>query len=600
MPPSTPLPCSSEFASPEDYIEQLLNFSQTSDTFQILCGGVHVVDFFTNDPGLFYAAIPTEWHEFLLSQDIMRLLDFLMRDDLDTVEFENGQKPPESLLEYIRQIRRLSLGRAFHSDDSKLPKLTRSVAVGMNPKKIHEVRSFADYVTRLSSDISKENGKNITHFVDFGSGQNYLGRALASEPYNKRVVAVEGRANNVDAARGYDVKSGLASKPVVMRNKKIWKNVLEEARSQDKKNDVEALAEAVKKLAGDDGEKYRRIGNEEATYTVEQGKGLIQYVSGRLENGDLSDVITKIDRTGLADDSEDDSEEQLKMKLMAISIHSCGNLSHFGIRSLILNPDIHAVAIVGCCYNLVTEKLGPPTYKHAYLRPSLQAVNGRVVKESDKRDPQGFPMSEKFSTYKGEGIRANITSRMMACQAPQNWTAVESDGFFTRHFYRAVLQKIFLDRGAVHEILYNADQEATSGEPAGPLQKSTSPLAIGTLPKKSYASMTTYVRAAINKLTTSTEYKKYADVMQETMVDITDEEIEAYVERFLPRKQELCIVWSFMAFSAGLIEALIVADRWTFLREQPEVEDAWVEAVFDFKQSPRNLVVVGVKKEEEK
>lgn len=560
-----------------------------------------MVDFFTNDPGLFYAAIPSEWHEFLLSQDIMRLLDFLMRDDLDTTEFENGPKPPESLLEYIRQIRRLSLGRELDGDDAKLPKLTRTVSVGMNPKKIHEVRNFADYVVRLSSDITKDKEPGITHFVDFGSGQNYLGRALASEPYNQRVVAVEGRANNVDAARGYDVKSGLASKPVVMRNKKIWKNVLEEVRSSpEKRNDVDALAEAIKKFAGtEDAENYRRIANEEATYTVEQGKGVIQYVSGRLEDGDLSDVIAKIDRTGL---EEDEKKQQLKMKLMAISIHSCGNLSHFGIRSLILNPDIHAVAIVGCCYNLVTEKLGPPTYKHAYLRPNLQAVNGRVIKESDKRDPQGFPMSDKFSTYRGDGIRANITSRMMACQAPQNWTAVESDSFFTRHFYRAVLQKIFLDRGAVHEILYNHtddDDNAADGQLPGPLQRSTSPLAIGTLPKRSYASMTTYVRAAINKLTTSTEYKKYTDVMQETMVGITDEEINEYVERFAPRKKELCIVWSFMAFSAGLIEALIVSDRWTFLKEQPEVRDAWVEAVFDFKQSPRNLVVVGVKKEEE-
>ena len=52
-----------------------------------------------------------------------------------------------------------------------------------------------------------------------------------------------------------------------------------------------------------------------------------------------------------------------------------------------------------------------------------------------------------------------------------------------------------------------------------------------------------------------------------------------------------------MAFSAGVVESLIVVDRWLFLKEHPDtVKDCWVEAVFDYAQSPRNLVVVGVKK----
>jgi hypothetical protein len=52
-----------------------------------------------------------------------------------------------------------------------------------------------------------------------------------------------------------------------------------------------------------------------------------------------------------------------------------------------------------------------------------------------------------------------------------------------------------------------------------------------------------------------------------------------------------------MAFSAGVIEAAIVVDRWLWLREQEVVRECWVESVFDYAVSPRNLVVVGVKKE---
>lgn len=612
MPPSKPLPCSDEFATPEEYVEELLDFASTSDTWQILCGAVHVVDFFITEPGLFYAALPAEWHAFLLSQDVMRLLDFFVRDDPDTATFADGQTPPASLTKYIKTIRRLALRRDVKTPTADLPPLTRTVSVGMNPKKVHEVRRFADYVTRLSSDMAAGAGdeEEVTHFVDFGSGQNYLGRALASEPYNRRVVAVEGRQKNVDAAKSFDTQSGLAVKPKILRNKKVWNKILEVA--GPKKSDPEALAAAIKEVVGDDdeGDNFRKIGSDELSYTVEEGKGLLQYVSGRLDNGDLSEVIAKIDRrsgrSGGAD-AEEKKKKKKRLKLMAVSIHSCGNLSHYGIRSLVLNRDIHAVAIVGCCYNLVTEKLGPPTHKHGgccyYLRPTLQAVNGRVIKESDRRDPQGFPMSERLSTYRGHGIRANITARMMACQAPQNWTAADSELFFTRHFYRAVLQKIFLDRGAVHEVLFNPDDDTGDDvdvDPAslGPFQKSTSPLAIGTLPKRSYGGgLAQYIRAAVNKLTTSSDYKKYAEVMRETMADMSEAEMEAYMARFAPRKKELCIVWSLMAYSATLVEALMVTDRWVWLKEQQEVGEAWVETVFDFGQSPRNMVVVGIKKE---
>ncbi|KAF4945493.1 hypothetical protein FGADI_11856 [Fusarium gaditjirri] len=597
MIPEKPLPFNGNFSSPEEYIDELLKFVRTSETFQILCGGVHILDFFTIEPGLFHYAIPKEWHAFILSRSLMEFLDFLMRNDLDNLKLE-GEQPPASLIDYTRTVRNLSLGRSFTPASEKLPVLPRSVAVGMNVKKTHEVTNFADYLARLSEDISSQCGYEISHYVDFGSGQNYLGRAMASEPYNRHVIAVEGRENNVTAARGLDVSSGLAVKPKVMRNKKLWTKILE-ARGPDGQDDSEALAKAIREVAGDEAFEFRPVKELEAEYTVGKGKGSVQYISGRLETGDLADVIAQINPGSHIEDEKKD------LSLMAMSIHSCGNLSHFGIRSLVLNPDIRAVAIVGCCYNLMTEKLGPPTYKHAFLRPTLQAVNGRLVRESEKHDPQGFPMSQKFSAYQGEGVRLNITARMMACQAPQNWTEKESAGFFSRHFYRAVLQKMFLDRGVVKKVRHTGSQgksqtdtaASTQDDSESPFDISTNPVIIGSLRKSCYGSFKSYVRGAVEKLTTNNEYKQYADVMQEKMGDISDEEIERYEALYLPRKKELCAVWSLMAFSAMAVESLIVSDRWTFLKEHDDlVRHAWVETVFDYEQSPRNLVVVGVKR----
>jgi hypothetical protein len=181
---------------------------------------------------------------------------------------------------------------------------------------------------------------------------------------------------------------------------------------------------------------------------------------------------------------------------------------------------------------------------------------------------------------------------MMACQAPQNWTDEESDAFFTRHFYRAVLQKIFLDRGVISKVYHGEESDKES-----PFNSSTNPVVIGSLRKQCYTSFKAYVRGAITKLTTVADFSQYSQTIMEKMGSITDEEIAEYEEVFRHRKRELSAVWSLMAFSACVVESLIVTDRWLFLREHSDmVRDCWVETVFDYRESPRNLVVVGIKK----
>ncbi|KAJ2971955.1 hypothetical protein NUW58_g9288 [Xylaria curta] len=593
MIPSQPLPYQDCWATPEDYVDNLLQFVTTSDTFQILCGGVHVLDFFTSEPGLFSTVVPGEWQPWLLQSDPMRLLDILMREDLDSLQ---DPQPPESLAKYIKDIRRFSLSREFPLREEKLPKLTWQMSVGMKPKKVHEVRNFANYVDQLASDIEENFDNNITHFVDFGSGQNYLGRALASAPYNKQFVAVEGRGHNIAGAKELDVIARVAEKPKIMRNKKLWMQQLDSMTPEDQRDEraLKRAAQAIKtseKYAAD----LRPRNEHDAIYTPEEGKGFIRYIEGRLESGDLTDVTDQLSSTHLGS-----TVAPTDLRLMAVSIHSCGNLSHHGIRSLIVNPAVQAIAIVGCCYNLLTEKLGPPTYKHPYMRPSLQALNGRVVRESAKHDPHGFPLSDRLCTYRDDGIRLNITARMMACQAPYNWTEAESDGFFTRHFFRAVLQKIFLDRGVISKVYHDGTraEDRTESSSPSPFNVSTNPVILGSLSKSCYKSLHAYVRGAITKLTASSNSREQRDIIKERLSVITDEEIARYERQYGPRKRELSAIWTLMAFSAVVVESLIVTDRWLFLKQHSDVvQDCWVETVFDYRQSPRNLVVVGVKKQ---
>lgn len=611
MAPASSLPIPEGFRGVEAYVESLLRFATTSTLFQTLCGGVHILDFFTQDASLYDRTLPDQWRLWLADCGSMELLDLLMRDDLDELHSTSeNEQPPASFVQYIREVRKHSLKRSFTPRPLRQKILPRHVSVGMIPKKIHEVTNFADYVVSIAEGIDSMDGQKITHFVDFGSGQNYLGRALASPPYNRHIIAVESKELNINGAKNMDVTARLAEREMVMRNKKLYRQNLQNKTPLEQLKD-QSLPSGARPTDSQDGDvtDLRPSRDLAGTHAPSEGKGSIQYVEHIVDDGYLSDVIQQIAVVSLKgvevpptpklNDKILNIEEAQTIKndcsnespcLMVVSVHSCGNLSHHGIRSLLLNQSVKAIAIVGCCYNLLTERLGPPTHKLPILRPNLRPFNARVARESAACDPHGFPMSEKVANYNEEGVRLNITARMLAVQAPQNWTEKESDAFFTRHFFRALLQKIFLDQGVVSKAFF---APASRNEEAG-LTDGTDPVIIGSLRKGCYDSFTAYVRGAIAKLTA--EPGRGIDIGRK-MASITDEAIENYAQRYSSRRKELSIMWSLMAFSAGVVESLIVVDRWQYLREQPDtVKDCWVDAVFDYQQSPRNLVVVGIKK----
>ena len=582
MAPSQLLPFESSFETVDHYVDSLLAFSTSNRLFQTLCGGVHILDFLTREPDLYSTVLPQEWREWFQLHDISDILDLLLREDAAVLQrlgatdakncfskWRNAPIPPGSLLDYIIAIRTHALRRDCSpplSSKSSSDPLPRHVAVGMKPKKIHEVKHFSRYIGDLSASFAKLTSQEITHVVDFGSGQNYLGRTLAGPPYNQNVIALESKHHNIQAARTLDVAAKLAKKEKTLQNKKQFRQCL---RSQSicrpHSNDLT----------------HKETQNNYSAFQGYQEAERIKYVETVIQDGNLLHVVRLITGTPPL--------VLEKPRLMVCSLHSCGNLLHHGLRSLIVNPDVKAVAMVGCCYNLVTEKLGPPTYKI----PSLRMDNPRLDRTSSACDPHGFPMSERLINYKheyGEGIRINITARMMACQAPQNWTDMDCESFFTRHFYRALLQRLFLDYGLVDPPT-DCRLGINDGSPKEWIGNSP-PILIGSLRKSCYTSFTAYVHGVVRKLK---EGSSFGFRIAERLQNITNAQTAAYEEKYQRSKKDLSVIWSLMAFSAGLVEAVILVDRWLFLKEQPEVKACWVEPVFDYAQSPRNLVVVGIK-----
>jgi len=693
MGPESPLPISPDFTDVNEYVQSLLKFTTSSWLLQTLCGGVHILDFYTRTPDLYSTILPEAWRIWFRERDIMDVLDILMREELarfgDTATEETtwrgGPAPPADLVEYIEDVRKHLLVRQFppagRTSNIAKSSIARHVALGMKVKKVHEVDNFARYIDTLTSDIEASGRKEITHLVDFGSGQNYLGRALAAPPYSKHLVAVESKQHNIDGAKNMDIKAKLVPKAVVIRNKKEFRAKFEQDKKAKKSklsglgwadqnitrnslpetNEVRtnaaepskfvehAKVKTIRDSYDDDrclapNNQSNDIISETVTINLQvytEGHGSVQYVEHVIKDGDLNPVIDQVlDSTRVQGHSSPatfkGATEPTDLKAvpknsdvnaMVISLHSCGNLVHHGLRSLLLNPSVAAVAMVGCCYNLVTERLGPPTYKLPTLRPN----HPRLTATANAFDPHGFPMSEKLANLplphppllpqSGEsaldeqprGLRLNITSRMMAVQAPFNWGRADSELFFARHHYRALLQRIFLDRGVVSAPV-NASGVVGGVSAAGHTSKvnwtppngrgpglssdgTCTPLTIGTLRKFAYSDFRSYVRAAVAKLTAPNTFCEVdPNFITDKMAGLTDDDIADYEAKYAEKKHELSVIWSLMAFSAGVVEAVIVTDRWLWLQEQDEVDAAWVEPVFDYALSPRNLVVVGIKK----
>ncbi|KAJ5176887.1 uncharacterized protein N7482_002764 [Penicillium canariense] len=649
-----PLPLADEWETPDTYIQALLRFATTNVLFMNLCGGVHILDFLTREPDLYTTLLPEDWRAFFEHHDIHDILRLLLREDIeqlrsgaadgDTNEgvrmWNGGAFPPQSLLDYIHNVRQFSLRREFKSSTPNKTKLPRHVAVGMKTKKKHEVEYFSRYVASLSDTVGERRGEPVSHIVDFGSGQNYLGRTLASSPYHKHIIAIERKHQYIAGAKDMDISAKLAPKEkpktvyVHSRKKSCGDcNGTSEgaaAESTDAPRSETARTQtpadvSVNKETADDQENvtvFKMLGEislepDELLGNMSKGgqksktehevdtRGTISYIEHNIQDGYLEPIIDHVVNpspaatpNGNATEEtvsvtvEPDEEQPSDARVMVVSLHSCGNLVHHGVRSLILNPSVVAVAMIGCCYNLMTERLGPATYK----LPVLRSLHPRLQATGTAYDPHGFPMSKLFETYESPGatgMKFNITARMMAVQAPYNWGYEDSESFFSRHYFRALIQRIFVDRGVVPkpgipEDLYRKESyESAEGS------ESTTAVIIGSLGKHAFKSFNAYVRAATTRLL---RHPVHGPKIQERIASLTDEEIHRYETEYFPTRKNLSIVWSLMAFSAQVVEAVIVVDRWQFLREHDSVKECWVEPVFEYSESPRNLAVIGLKK----
>jgi hypothetical protein len=171
-------------------------------------------------------------------------------------------------------------------------------------------------------------------------------------------------------------------------------------------------------------------------------------------------------------------------------------------------------------------------------------------------DPDGFPISSYMRTNK---LELSTSALITGCQAPTNWTHNPDSLFGRKHWYRAVLEKLLHDK----ELVDQEGQRPVWGIRNGDLRD-----------------FQAYAARALQSLNLSAQ--------------VSAAEIADYEARYQHRTAETAILWTLSVLLCRVVESAIALDRVFFLREAG-LKEVGVLAVFDYKESPRNLMVVGAR-----
>lgn len=248
-------------------------------------------------------------------------------------------------------------------------------------------------------------------------------------------------------------------------------------------------------------------------------------------------IIKQVHLDGEESGSDFDSmifADTKKSEYLMYSLHACGSLSECMIQ-LFCDPSCKASILfnVACCYNLIDETL-----------PGIH-----------------FPMSQSVRNEMKISLTRNM--KMVACQSPSRWKMKpqKTRNFLKRHFYRALLEFcVVSDIGA---------------EPA--VESLTR---VGNIPDADLISFERYAtRAFQNMKLQITDISKLVQLHED--------------KRHL--EKALAFMWSMRALLGPVVEAVILADRYHYAKEQLPNAKISLQAVLDPDYSPRNMSLIVIK-----
>ncbi|ORY46747.1 hypothetical protein BCR33DRAFT_848822 [Rhizoclosmatium globosum] len=447
---------------------------------------------------------PEEWKHLSKSEhfDIEHLID-LVKDGVIQPNW------PLSLKCFLENCIKLQLPRSFNCDDFtsgvfESQKSSNKSATGMSRKKLHEVDRFA----RVILDRIKQSGISDTAtIVDVGAGQGYLTHRLSTEypciavDFNSvQTVGSEKRGSNIQKKLLNDC--GLSKVDLadasLDRKPVVHKTILINAKSLQKM--LEELEEA--------------------------------------------DVTGKTD-------------------FVLVGLHACGDLSGPAMLQTFENcKSVKMVAVVPCCYNLLTEPETP----------------------CDVCETHGFAMSKSIQALtQTHNLTLGYSSRNLAGQTLSNFDRSGIHSKLTGHYKRALFDAL-LAHFNIQTDLKTDDFNLADGKERK--------LRLGKLSSEAYdGGFVTYAVSALSRLGLEKR--------------VTKSQIEEFMD--LPKYKIalnlIVLVTCIKSMLSRVLESLLLMDRFMVLVEMNGVTgadnvDVEMLNLFDVDESPRNMVFLAHKRSE--
>ena len=384
----------------------------------------------------------------------------------------------------------------------------------LSVKKHHEIDVMSSSVLKM---VHQTRCANV---VDIGSGKGYLGQRLIQQHRGCRVLGIEGSSSCSESAHNRQMKMDKLQKSGCEAN-----------------CDIDSSCENENSM--------KTVTHEINSATIDASQSFVELIKTSFGEGSDLTSVNNQDDTNEIDIGV--SNEVRSGGVVLVGLHACGDLTVNTLKLFTKVKFFRAVQIVGCCYNLCTEK------PHIKDRPP--SSHGTCHNFNNMNEPMyGFPLSSHVTS---KSVHLGQIARQLACQSPEKWLGSQQT-LQQSLLYRAIIQKMASD--------HLSD--------------------VSVLSKVKFRNIGKRSNSFFDYLNRAYKYLDASDVALLTSV------AEEYHERYACRWEEMkAFHWRRMQL-APCIEKLILLDRLCYLLECGFV-DMTVVKMFDTRLSPRCFAIVG-------
>uniref|UniRef100_A0A4W4G346 Methyltransferase domain-containing protein n=1 Tax=Electrophorus electricus TaxID=8005 RepID=A0A4W4G346_ELEEL len=424
----------------------------------------------------------------------------------------------------------------FLSNSSQSSLLGHIFRKHVKPKKQHEIRKLGLMVKQLCDQT------HCSSVVDVGSGQGHLTRFL-SFGLGLDVTGIEADTNLVSMASIFDQQ--LLSTLAKERQKSGTSRLPHVAPGPAPRHVVGWVSPRATWQVF-----LQQLGRREKD-SESYPAGPCQKRQRVLVSGQECELEKDIDHGSQVTSGSFGIKEASSSNFVLTGLHACGDLSATLLRHFANCPYIQGITSVACCYMKITTMENP-------MPPGVMSPPLFDHPKEESLSEYGYPMSEWVRGLPRHQL--SYKAREGACHALEDYLhrLREESGLLKTHCYRAALESII-----------RAEKPH--------LRRAS----IQTIKKAHMLSFAEYARLGLPRV----------GLPGDLPID------PVHVGTMLKQQDRVIVFFSLALLLAPVVETLLLLDRMLFLQERGF--QSQLAPLFDPALSPRNLVLVAVKKADE-